>query len=135
MDIDKRTSIMGRGKLANGLNLRINTEDDQAPWRKLAQQRQDQVVTDYADSRADHCWLCGKHPTLWVREVVFDLGGKEDMPVRKTALAVDGSHYPGPVPGFCMVHIAFGPRQLAERVYNSHEVVTWGFRPTRWFVI
>lgn len=134
-DADKRTSIMGRGKLVNGLNLRLNVEDDETPWRKIAQQQRDERITDMADFRQEHCWLCRHRPDVWVREVVFDLGGKEEMPVRKSALAVDSEHFPGPVPGFCAAHLGAGPKQLAETVYNMHEVVAWGFRPTRWFVI
>lgn len=132
---DERTSRMQRGKLANGMNLKVNVEDDQAPWRKLLEMGREQLLTQLVEQRQDQCWLCGHAPITWVREVIFDLGDKEDDPIMKTALVVNASTYPGPVPGFCAFHIGKGPCLLAELVYNDSTVVTYGFRPTRWFVM
>ena len=126
---------MKRGTLINGLKVMVNPESDDAPRRKIAEQRDASNLSQFVDSRQDHCWLCDRNPTVWVREVVFDLGENEHDPIRKTALAVDSRHYPGPVPGFCYFHLASGPGLLAETVYNGHEVVAWGFRPSRWFVM
>ena len=126
---------MQRGQLMNGLDLKVNVEDDQAPWRKIVQQRNDELLTELSDVRETHCWLCDRPPHTWVREVVYDLGQHEDEPIRKTALAVDSTHFSGPVPGFCYAHLGNGPRELAELIYNAHDVVAWGFRPTRWFVM
>ncbi len=39
------------------------------------------------------------------------------------------------MPGFCIGHIADGPRELAEAVYFSQPAMQWGFLPSRWFVI
>ncbi len=132
---EDRTSHMQRGKLANGMNLRINVEDDQAPWRKLAELKREKVITEVVEQRQSSCWLCGHVPAAWVREVIFDLGDKEDDPIMKTALIVNADTYPGPVPGFCVFHLGKGPSLLAELVYNDSTVVTYGFRPTRWFVM
>ena len=131
---DDRTSRMQRGKLINGMNLRINVEDDQAPWRKLAELRREKIITEFTEQRQHQCWLCGHLPVTWVREVIFDLGEGDADPIMKTALVVNANTYPGPVPGFCTFHLGKGPGLLAELVYNDSTVVTYGFRPTRWFV-
>ena len=133
MDVRQR---MLKGTLVNGLAVRVNADShDDRPEHKLAQMRVDDYLADHIASRQDHCWLCERTPVTWVREVVFDLGDNQEMPVRTTALAVDSRHYPGPVPGFCGFHLGSGPAQLAEIIYNDHEVITWGYRPSRWFVM
>ena len=124
---------MLRGKLVNGLKVLVNPEDGHSMRRKFTEMRR-QVALGNGHARASKCWACDRHPSAWVREVIFDIAESGD-PDMKTALVVNSDTYEGPVPGFCWLHLGTGPRELAEVVYNDSLIVAWGYRPARWFVV
>lgn len=69
---------------------------------------------------------CNKAPQVWVREVGFG----SDI----TDIVVSSADYQGPVPGFCIGHLATGPADLARDVYYSRPEMMWGLTPENWFV-
>lgn len=92
------------------------------------------ALTEKAELRQEECWCwnCTNKASVWVREVQFDL---KHVDARRDYAVVSSADYPGPVPGFCIGHVATGPEQLAETVYKSRAEMAWGFRPSRWWVV
>jgi hypothetical protein len=111
-----------------------SNEVDNSLKRKIAQQKIDLLLTDKAETRQNFCWYpeCKGKPIAWVREIQFDMRGDK---VGINQHVVSTSDYDGPVPGFCMVHIANGPKSLAENVYWDRTEIYLGLRPRKWWVI
>lgn len=107
------------------------------PKEKIAREKYDRLLTEKSVHKSTECWMktldgCTGTPIAHAREVQFDL--KNDR------ANIDHSHvstgdYEGPVPGFCMRHIASAPPMLAQAVYFSRAEMYWGLRPKRWFVV
>jgi hypothetical protein len=111
-----------------------SNEEDHTLARKFAQQTLDEYLTIKSEDRQTECWSpdCVAPPIAWVREIQFDmLGDKAGI----NQNIVSSRDYVGPVPGFCVKHIATGPPQLAERVYWDQTEISLGLRPRKWWVI
>lgn len=111
-----------------------SNEEDHSISRKFAQEKLDEFLTIKAEDRQSECWdpNCSAYPVAWVREIQFDmLGDKAGI----NQNIVSSRDYVGPVPGFCSIHIATGPPQLAERVYWDQTEIYLGLRPRKWWVI
>lgn len=113
----------------------IGSNDEyRTPRDKALQESVDSFLTTKSELRQQECWFfgCNKAPTIWVREIQFDmLGDKSGI----NQHVVSTRDYNGPIPGFCIAHIAAGPTQLAETVYWDRTEISLGLRPRKWWVI
>ncbi len=114
----------------------IEKPRDLKPQEKIAAEKKNETLTEKAEIRQEVCWYhvmgCTHRPTVWVREVQFDyktLGANVDHAIVST------EGYSGPIPGFCVGHLAQGPAALAQSVYFQQPEMYWGFRPSRWVVV
>lgn len=109
-------------------------KEDQSLSRKVAQQKIDELLTLKAEDRQTECWCdgCINKPSVWVREIQFDMRGDK---VGINQHVVSTRDYDGPIPGFCLTHVAQGPAQLAEAVYWDRTEIYLGLRPRKWWVI
>lgn len=109
-------------------------KEDHSLARKIAQQKIDDFLTERSEDRQTECWCngCQNRPTAWVREIQFDMRGDK---VGINQHVVSTRDYEGPIPGFCIGHVASGPAELAERVYWDRTEIYLGLRPRKWWVI
>lgn len=105
------------------------------PWEKIAKDALQGFLGLKATARQEKCWMhtidCDKLAHVWVHEVGFDL---KEMDAELDFGQVNSADIDGPVPGFCMFHIAQAPAMLAQAVYEQHPLVQWGYLPNRWYV-
>ena len=111
-----------------------SNEVDHSLTRKIAQQKLDELLTEKSEVRQESCWCpdCKGKPVVWVREIQFDMRGDK---VGINQHVVSTKDYDGPVPGFCVAHVAKGPADLAEIVYWDRTEIYLGLRPRKWWVI
>ena len=111
-----------------------SNSDYKTPERQKIQSQVEQILDIKSQQRQEECWCegCTLKPHVWVREVQFDMKGDKLGPGHHVVSTKD---YDGPVPGFCFVHIAEGPAQLAEVVYWDRTEISLGLRPLKWWVI
>ena len=104
------------------------------PERISIDKQVERIIDTQSELRQDECWSagCSIKPTVWVREVQFDLKGDKVGPDHRVVSTKD---YGGPIPGFCFAHLAEGPAQLAEAVYWDRTEIYLGLRPLKWWVI
>lgn len=121
------------GKMGN-MFVWVRPDEAPTPPEKIAREKKDDVLTEKASVRDDHCWAygCDRYPLKWVREIQFDVYNQDNRIDKATVSSED---YLGPIPGFCFGHLAHGPADLAKAVYYDRDEIVWGFRPERYVVI
>jgi hypothetical protein len=138
-EIDKQKQILEEQKMGDLLLWTpkdIEKPRNFKPEEKIARERFNKTLTEKAEIKDTKCWMhtmgCSHNPIAWVREIQFDM---KNQKAGINHSQVDTRDYDGPIPGFCLGHIATAPAQLAQAVYFDQTAMIWGLKPKRWFVI
>lgn len=126
-----------QGNGSNFVYSKIETgsnQEDHSLERKIAQKKVDELLSIKSEDRQSSCWCydCKSKPTVWVREIQFDMRGDK---VGINQHVVSTRDYDGPIPGFCFAHLVDGPSQLVEVIYWDRTEIYLGLRPRKWWVI